>query len=118
MLINGPINVFPSLVKEYSTAMDFDFVTRLAINPADSRSRRFFVSMRWDTVPRRRRNWPWRWGPSLREAKILTVHLPMKIVEILFDSGPGCFFIFALAGTMPGQDRFWFDDGQRRAPVA
>ena len=22
------------------------------------------------------------------------------------------------AGTMPGQDRFWFDDGQRRAPVA
>src|SRR5215470_8667889 len=22
------------------------------------------------------------------------------------------------AGPMPGQDRFWFDDGQRRAPVA
>ena len=62
-LINGPINVFPGLIKEYSTAMDFDLVTRLAINPADSRLRTFFVSMRWDTLPRRRRNWPWRWGP-------------------------------------------------------
>src|SRR5436853_7528817 len=24
----------------------------------------------------------------------------------------------AKAGTMPGNDRFWLDDGQRRAPVA
>ena len=78
MLINGPINVFPSLLKEYSTAMDFDFVTRLTINPADSRLRRFFVSTRCNTLPSRRRNWPWRCGPSLREAKILTVHLPMS----------------------------------------
>ena len=23
----------------------------------------------------------------------------------------------AKAGTMPGKDRFWLDDGQRRAPV-
>jgi hypothetical protein len=32
--------VRPSWVKEYSTAMAFDFVTRLAINPVDSRLRR------------------------------------------------------------------------------
>ena len=93
MLVNGAINVLPSLVNEYSTAMDFDLVTRLAINPVDSRLRRVLVSIRWETLPRRRRSSPWRWGRSLSEDKILAVHLPMKIVETIFDPGPSFFFI-------------------------
>jgi hypothetical protein len=45
------MNVLPSWVKEYSTAMAFDLVTRLAINPVDSRLRRVLVSIRWETLP-------------------------------------------------------------------
>jgi hypothetical protein len=93
MLVNGAINVLPSLVNEYSTAMDFDLVTRLAINPVDSRLRRFLVSIRCETPPRRRRSSPCRWGRSLSDDKILAVHLPMKIVETIFDSGLSFFFI-------------------------
>jgi hypothetical protein len=44
--------VLPSWVKEYSTAMAFDFVTRLPINPADSRLRRVLVNMRCEALPR------------------------------------------------------------------
>jgi hypothetical protein len=36
--------VFPRSVKEYSTAMAFDLVTRLAIKPADSRLRSVLVA--------------------------------------------------------------------------
>ena len=93
MLVNGAINVLPILVNEYSTAMDFDLVTRLAINPVDSRLRRVLVSIRWETLPRRRRSSPWRWGRSLSEDKILAVHLPMKIVDTIFDPGPSFFVI-------------------------
>jgi hypothetical protein len=93
MLFNGAINVLPSFVNEYSTAMDFDLVTRLAINPVDSRLRRVLVSIRCETLPTRRRSSPCRWGRSLSEDKILAVHLPMKIVETIFDSGPSFFFI-------------------------
>jgi hypothetical protein len=52
--------VLPSCVKEYSTAMAFDLVTRLAINPVDSRLRRVLVSIRWETLPRCLRNSPCR----------------------------------------------------------
>ena len=93
MLVNGAINVLPSLVNEYSTAMDFDLVTRLAINPVDSRLRRVLVRIRCETLPRRRRSSPCLWGRSLSEDKILAVHLPMKIVETVFDSGLSSFFI-------------------------
>jgi hypothetical protein len=40
--------VFPSCVKEYSTAMAFALVTRLAINPVDSRLRSRINSSRMD----------------------------------------------------------------------
>lgn len=93
MAVNGGINVLPSLVREYSTAMDFDLVARLAISPVDSRLRSVLVSIRWETFPRRRRSCPWRWGPSCREDMILTVHLPMKIVETIFDPIPSFLFI-------------------------
>ncbi len=36
----------PSCVREYSTAIAFDAVTRLATSPVDSRLRRVLVSMR------------------------------------------------------------------------
>ena len=52
--------VFPNWVKEYSTAMAFDPITRLEINPVDSRVRRVLVSIRCDTLPRWRRNSPCR----------------------------------------------------------
>ena len=71
--------VLPSWVKEYSTAMAFDVVTRLAINPVDSSLRRVLVSIRWETLPRCRRNSPCRRDFSLSENKILGVHLPIKI---------------------------------------
>ena len=71
--------VFPSPVKEYSTAMVFDLVTRLLISPVDSRLRKVLVSMRWETPPRSRRNSPCRRGLSLSENKISGVHLPIKI---------------------------------------
>jgi hypothetical protein len=44
--------VFPTWVREYSTAMVFDLVKRLLINPVDSRLRRVLVSIRWETLPR------------------------------------------------------------------
>jgi len=71
--------VLPIWVKEYSTAMAFDLVSRLAISPVDSRLRRVLVSMRCETFPRWRRNSPCRCGLSLSENKILGVHLPIKI---------------------------------------
>ena len=46
----------PSCVREYSTAIAFDAVTRLATSPVDSRLRRVLVSMRCETLPRWRRN--------------------------------------------------------------
>ena len=49
MLLSG--TVLPSLFKEYSTAMGFVLLMRLAINPVDSRSRRVLVNMRWETFP-------------------------------------------------------------------
>jgi hypothetical protein len=52
--------VFPNWVKEYSTAMAFDPIARLEINPVDSRLRRVLVSIRCDTLPRWRRNSPGR----------------------------------------------------------
>jgi hypothetical protein len=51
MPLIGVMIVLPSLLKEYSTAMGFDLVTRLAIKPVDSRLRSVLVSIRWDTVP-------------------------------------------------------------------
>jgi hypothetical protein len=78
--------VLPSCVNEYSTAMAFDCVTRLAIKPADSRFRRVLVSIRCETVPSWRRNCPCRCGRSLSENKILGVHLPMKMDEAILDS--------------------------------
>jgi len=50
--LSGAIIVFPSRVNEYSTAIAFDFVTRLSINPVDSRLRRVLVSIRCETLPR------------------------------------------------------------------
>ena len=46
------MSVLPSCVREYSSAMAFDFVTRFEINPADSRLRRVLMSMRCETLPR------------------------------------------------------------------
>jgi hypothetical protein len=77
--------VLPSWVKEYSTAMVFDLVTRLVINPVDSRLRRVLVSIRWEALPRWRRNSPYRCGLSFRANKILGVHLPIKIGPGIFD---------------------------------
>jgi len=51
MPVSGAMIVLPSLVKEYSTVMAFDCVTRREIKPADSRLRRVLVSMRCDTFP-------------------------------------------------------------------
>src|SRR5215468_3280274 len=110
MLVNGAINVLPSLVNEYSTAMDFDLVTRLAINPVDSRLRRVLVSIRCETLPRRRRSSPCRWGRSLSEDKILAVHLPMKIIETIFDSGLSFFILL-----QPAVKLFERDDRRKTA---
>jgi hypothetical protein len=43
--------VIPRCVNEYSTAMAFDFVTRRAIKPADSRLRSVLVSIRCERYP-------------------------------------------------------------------
>ena len=56
--LNGIMKVLPSFVKEYSTATDFDPVARLVINPADSRLRSVFVSIRCEILPKPRRNSP------------------------------------------------------------
>lgn len=74
--------VFPSLVSEYSTTKLFDLLARLAINPVDSRLRSVLVSIRWETLPTRRRNSACRCGRSSSENKIRGVHLPINI-------GPG-----------------------------
>jgi hypothetical protein len=49
---SGAMIVRPSWVKEYSTAMAFDFVTRLAINPVDSRLPRVleFIGPMWSEI--------------------------------------------------------------------
>jgi len=78
--------VVPSCVNEYSAEMAFDFVTRLAINPVDSRLRSVRVSMRCETLPTWRRNSPCRCGLSLRENRILGVHLPIKMENEFFDA--------------------------------
>jgi hypothetical protein len=44
---SGAMIVFPNRVKENSTLIAFDLVTRLAINPVNSRLRRVLVSIRW-----------------------------------------------------------------------
>jgi hypothetical protein len=62
--------VLPSWVKEYSTEMVLDLVTRRAINPVDSRLRRVLVSMRWETLSRTRRNSPYR---SFRSCQVPVV---------------------------------------------
>ena len=77
--------VVPSRVKEYSTAMAFDLVTFRAISPVNSSLRRVLVSMRWETLPMRRRNCPCRYGLLCSENKILGVHLPMKIGRAILD---------------------------------
>jgi hypothetical protein len=82
--------VLPCWVKEYSTAMALDLVTRRVISPVDSRLRRVLVSIRWEIFPRWRRNSPCRCGLSFRENKIPGVHLPIKIVGCVVDS---CMFI-------------------------
>jgi hypothetical protein len=87
MAPNGATKVLPSSVREYSTEVDLDLVTRLATTPTDSRLRRVRVSIRCDTLPRRRRSWPCRSGPVLSASMILTVHLPMKRAGLA--SGPG-----------------------------
>jgi hypothetical protein len=107
MLVNGVINVLPNLVNEYSTAMGFDLVMRLAINPAASRLRRVLVSIRCETLPRRRRSSPCLWAPSFSEDKIFAVHLPIKIVETVFDSGSSFFFML----LQPPVKLFGEDDG-------
>src|SRR6516225_3526198 len=89
MLASGAIKLFPMAVREYSTAGDFDSVTRLATNPVDSRLRRVLVRIRCEMPPRRRRSFPWRCGPSRRVDKITTVHFPMKIVGTTFEPGIG-----------------------------
>jgi len=88
ILSNGMIKLFPSLVREYSTARDLDLVvTCLAISPQDSRLRRVRVSIRCETLPKPLRNCPWRHGPFFNESMIFTVHLPMKIVGSRSDPG-------------------------------
>src|SRR5215471_8370684 len=94
MLASGAIKVFPIGVKEYSTAMEFALVTRLAINPADSRLRSVLVRMRCETPSSCRRSSPWRKGFFCRQDKISAVHLPMKIVETTFELGPDLSSIF------------------------
>jgi hypothetical protein len=76
------MSVLPSRVKEYSTAMAFDLVTRLAIN---ARLRRVLVGIRWETLPTWRRNCPCRSGFSFSENKTLGVHLPMKIAGTILE---------------------------------
>ena len=72
----------PAFVSEYSTASDLDcVVTRRAINPADSRFLSVLVSMRGETLPTLRRNWPGRYGLSFSDSRIWKVHFPTKIVE-------------------------------------
>jgi hypothetical protein len=83
---SGVMRVLPSWVNEYSTAMAFDLVTRLVINPVDSRLRRVLVSICWETIPIWRRNCPCRYGLSFSKNKTLGVHLPMKIGGTIFDS--------------------------------
>ena len=58
--LSGVMIVVPSLLNEYSTAMGFDLVTHLPINPVDSRLRRVLVSIRWEMFPTWRRNSPCR----------------------------------------------------------
>lgn len=83
---SGAMSVLPSWVREYSTEMAFDPVTRLAINPVDSRLRRVLLSIRCDTLPSWRHNFPCRQGLSLSENRILGVHLPIKIEGGIFNS--------------------------------
>jgi hypothetical protein len=75
-----------SWAKEYSTAMAFVPVTRLGINPVDSRLRRVLVSMRCETLPRWQRNSRVDEAALSAKNKILNVHLPIKIGEGIFDS--------------------------------
>jgi hypothetical protein len=97
----------PSCVREYSTAIAFDAVTRLATSPVDSRLRRVLVSMRCETLPRRRRNSPCRRGLSLSENKICGVHLPMKMGGETFDPGI-VFVVFCLLRKISGVTTFEF----------
>ena len=77
MLRKGARNDLPTFVNEYSTANGLDFVTRLAINPVDSRFLSVLVSIRWEIGRSRRRNSPCRCGLSRSEDKMDTLHLPM-----------------------------------------
>src|SRR5215469_4559270 len=88
MLVSGDINALPTGVREYSTATDFDVVTRLATNPADSKLRSVLVRIRCETPSRHLISSPWRCGLFCRQVKILTVHLPMKTVAITFEPRP------------------------------
>jgi hypothetical protein len=99
------MSVRPRWVKEYSTAMALDLVTRLVINPVDSRLRRVLVSMRCETIPIWRRNCPCRKGLCFNENKTLGVHLPMKTGETIFDS---CipFILSCLLREFPGETSF------------
>src|SRR5215831_7120295 len=88
MLVSGAIKVLPIGVREYSTAMDLDLVTRLATNPAVSRLRSVLVRTRCETPLSSRNSSPWRYGSCRRQDRISTVHLPMKIVEASLELEP------------------------------
>src|SRR5215831_3294041 len=88
MLVSGAIKVLPIAVKEYSTATDRDLVTRLAINPADSRLRSVLVRIRCETLSSCRSSSPLRYGFFCRADKISTVHLPMNMVETTLELEP------------------------------
>src|SRR5262245_13730720 len=85
MLLKGTMNVLPSFVSEYWTAMGLPSYTCRLIRPVDSRFRSVRVSMRCEMIRSLRRNWPWRCGPPFSAYMIFTVHLPTKIVGTRFD---------------------------------
>jgi hypothetical protein len=97
----------PSCVREYSTAIAFDAVTRLATSHVNSRLRRVLVSMRCETLLRWRRNSPCRRGLSLSENKICGVRLPMKVGGGTFDPGI-VFIVFCLLQKSSGETTFDF----------
>jgi hypothetical protein len=101
MLLNGMMKFLPSFVREYSTAMDLDRVTRLSINPVDSRLRSVLVSILCEMFPKRRRSCPWRYGPDFSMSMISTVHLPMKIVGTISDPRLSLSFIFVASSLRP-----------------
>lgn len=79
------MTVRPSWVKEYSTAMAFDPVTRLAINPVDSIPKRSGKHPLGD-APEVATQLPVSMRPFFQRKQDLGVHLPIKIGEGVFVS--------------------------------